>query len=52
MLRFRSVYSALGLAAALLIGATSCGDDYASTTGPVNSGGPVVTEELAAIEAP
>ena len=52
MLRFRSVYSAVGLVAALLIGATSCGDDDASTTVPVNSGGPVVTEELAAIEAP
>jgi thiamine transport system substrate-binding protein len=45
------VYSGVGLTAALLVGATSCGGDGASTTVSTSSGGPVVTEELAAIEA-
>ena len=51
MLRFRSVYSAVGLTATLLIGAISCGGDGAYTTVPISSGGPVVTDEPAAIEA-
>ncbi|HCW00358.1 MAG TPA: thiamine ABC transporter substrate-binding protein, partial [Acidimicrobiaceae bacterium] len=38
------MYSAVGLAATVLIGATSCGGDGASTTVPITSGGPVVVE--------